>query len=659
MKKLTLRARITITSIILMAATLLITAVCSCIFLSSTSQKRITENAIATVNNYSHQINNWIENEAQRISDVADEIGYQQYDTSNRDGMYPYLADCINRMPEMYAIYIGCPDNFAVFSDGWEVPADYIITERQWYIDAAASDRAVVTEPYIDAESGQVVITIATALRRDGDVSCVIAADMFLTGVQEIIAGFDTSLTGYPILTSSSGNIIIHSSSDLMPYVDDQGSQHFSAYSDTVNGISGEITENGITTCNLTDYDGSTKYVVSADISAAGWKFSYAMNTEELYRDVTNIIIIFLVLIPVIIVIAAIICRTVVKGSFKALGTVSEAAEVMTRGDLSVKFDYSSDDEIGAVCRIIEQTNNTLRKYVNDISTHLDEMSHGDFTHAVTLDYTGDFAPIKASLNHIISELGGVFSDINDAAAVVYSGAGNVSQGAASLAESASKQTYLVDEISGEVASTDKIINDNVKLTDNARELSGSTSCMAEQGNAQMKELLNAIAHIRSTSEKIQEINGTIGDIAFQTNILALNASIEAARAGAAGKGFAVVAEEVRNLAGKSAEAAERTTALINESAHAVENGNLLADDTAETLRKVLSQTEEVSRMIAEIAAASERQERHMAGIIDKTEQITQFITTSAANAQESAAAAAELDSQAAKLRSMTEKFRA
>ena len=573
--------------------------------------------------------------------------------------MYPHLADCINRMPEMYAIYIGCPDNFAVFSDGWEVPADYIITERQWYIDAAASDRAVVTEPYIDAESGQVVITIATALRRDGDVSCVIAADMFLTGVQEIIAGFDTSLTGYPILTSSSGNIIIHSSSDLMPYVDDQGSQHFSAYSDTVSGISGEITENGITTCSLTDYDGSTKYVVSADISAAGWKFSYAMNTEELYRDVTNIIIIFLVLFPVIIVIAAVICRTVVKGSFKALGNVSEAAEVMTRGDLSVKFDYSADDEIGAVCRIIEQTNDTLRKYVNDISTHLDEMSHGDFTHAVTLDYTGDFAPIKASLNHIISELGGVFSDINDAAAVVYSGAGNVSQGASSLAESASKQTSLVDEISGEVASTDKIINDNVKLTDNARELSGSTSCMAEQGNAQMKELLNAIAHIRSTSEKIQEINGTIGDIAFQTNILALNASIEAARAGAAGKGFAVVAEEVRNLAGKSAEAAERTTALINESAHAVENGNLLADDTAETLRKVLSQTEEVSRMIVEIAAASERQERHMAGIIDKTEQITQFITTSAANAQESAAAAAELDSQAAKLRNMTEKFRA
>ena len=107
---------------------------CSCIFLSSTSQKRITENAIATVNNYSHQINNWIENEARRVSDVADEIGFQQYDTSNRDGMYPYLADCINRMPEMYAIYIGEPLKTGVKSkNGQGEPASRKADEVRLY----------------------------------------------------------------------------------------------------------------------------------------------------------------------------------------------------------------------------------------------------------------------------------------------------------------------------------------------------------------------------------------------------------------------------------------------------------------------------------------------------------------------------------------------
>ena len=102
-----------------------------------------------------------------------------------------------------------------------------------------------------------------------------------------------------------------------------------------------------------------------------------------------------------------------------------------------------------------------------------------------------------------------------------------------------------------------------------------------------MAELLSAMEEIRIASEKIQEINKTIEDIAFQTNILVLNASIEAARAEEAGKGFSVVADEVRTLAGKSAEACGRTTALISEAAFAVRNGQQLADDTAETLRKI------------------------------------------------------------------------
>lgn len=205
-----------------------------------------------------------------------------------------------------------------------------------------------------------------------GSVSCVVAADMFLTGAQEIVAGFSSDESGYPILTSSGGNIIIHSDSSLMPWVDDHGNEHFTEYSSTVRNVSGSTTDNGTTTCTLTDHDGVALCVISADIPAAGWKFSYAMNSSELTRDVTNIIIIFGVLIPVIITAAATVCTIVVKRCFRPLAAVSAAAQSM----LSVKFDYMAD-EIGSVCRIIEQTNDTLHSCIADISAHLYEMSRG------------------------------------------------------------------------------------------------------------------------------------------------------------------------------------------------------------------------------------------------------------------------------------------
>ena len=105
------------------------------------------------MSDYAHQINAWLEKESQRVSDVAEEIGYQNYDTTARDSLYPYLVDCIERMPEMFAIYVGCLDNYSSFSDGWIPDADYTIVDRQWYQDAA-SDGAVIIEPYIDRRNG-------------------------------------------------------------------------------------------------------------------------------------------------------------------------------------------------------------------------------------------------------------------------------------------------------------------------------------------------------------------------------------------------------------------------------------------------------------------------------------------------------------------------
>ncbi len=123
----------------ILAATLLTTSTISSIFMAVNSTKNVTRAASSSVSDFSHQMDAWLQKKEQRVSDISDEIGWQKLDTDNRDGMSEYLAAAIERMPEMFAIYIGCPDNFAVFSDGWVPDDDYIITDRQWYQDAAAS----------------------------------------------------------------------------------------------------------------------------------------------------------------------------------------------------------------------------------------------------------------------------------------------------------------------------------------------------------------------------------------------------------------------------------------------------------------------------------------------------------------------------------------
>ncbi len=653
-----LKNKIILVMVVMLAVTLFITAVVSIYITGKNSSSSITTTARATVSDFSNQINSWLVNESQKVSDIAETVSYQKYDTDNRSELLDYLFDRAAAMPEMYALYVGCPDNYSAFSDGWVPDADYIITDRQWYIDACATDAAIITEPYVDATTKKIVITVAKANRDDsGNVTSVVAADMFLDEIQEIAAGFSFTESGYPVLASASGNIIIHKNEAYQPTVDEQENEITVAYSDTYTDKYSEQTVDGVVTYNMTDYDKVQKLVVVKDIPSSGWKLYYTVNAADVYGDVIFVILIFCIMIPVILILAVVVAMLVIKSCFKPLADVSRAADRMTQGDLSVQFSYDADDEIGAVCRVIEQTNVVLKSYIDDIGAHLDEISRGDFSRQVTLDYVGDFAAIKNSLNKILASMSDVFGNISEASDAVFSSAENVSQEAGSLAESASVQTALINEIVASVQAAGTIIAENVKLTDSAKGISASTAAEVDTSNAQMSNLLEAMEEIRRTSDEIQNINKTIEDIAFQTNILALNASIEAARAGEAGKGFAVVADEVRNLAGKSADAASQTTQLIQESAAAVVNGLEFAKKTADSLGTVVQHTEQVDDIISEIAAASEKQSGYMEDISQKTGKIHDYVIATAENAQHSAEASVQLNTQATHLKEAMDTF--
>ena len=172
-----------------------------------------------------------------------------------------------------------------------------------------------------------------------------------------------------------------------------------------------------------------------------------------------------------------------------------------------------------------------------------------------------------------------------------------------------------------------------------------------------MNDLAEAIKEISQSSEHTKKIINTIEDIAFQTNILALNAAVEAARAGSAGKGFSVVAEEVRNLAGKSSEAAKNTTTLIESTVAAIERGRELADKAVAEMDETSEATQKVLEFNTDISQAANSAADSMTQISSSVEQISSVVQTNSATAEQSAAASEELSGQSQILKELTSQF--
>ena len=191
-----------------------------------------------------------------------------------------------------------------------------------------------------------------------------------------------------------------------------------------------------------------------------------------------------------------------------------------------------------------------------------------------------------------------------------------------------------------------------------AADLATTIKGNAEKGSRQMDEMMTAVNEINDASGQISKVIKVIDDIAFQTNILALNAAVEAARAGQHGKGFAVVAEEVRNLAAKSAEAAKDTGSLIENSIDKANLGVRIAGETASSLTEIVSGINESSRLISDIAKSSEDQSMGITHINTGIDQLAHVVQQNSAIAEESAAASAEMSSQANALKELIDDLR-
>ncbi|MCD7896769.1 MAG: methyl-accepting chemotaxis protein [Planctomycetaceae bacterium] len=253
----------------------------------------------------------------------------------------------------------------------------------------------------------------------------------------------------------------------------------------------------------------------------------------------------------------------------------------------------------------------------------------------------------------IITGLTRIIEGLGDASQQVLSASNQISDASQHLAEGSTEQAASLEETSSaleEMASMTRQNADNASKTNNTTKNNNKLIAVGADAVANMTEAMSSIS---ASAEQISHIIKTIEDIAFQTNLLALNAAVEAARAGEAGKGFAVVADEVRNLAGRSAQAARDTTGLIQGTVENVRHGSEIVQDLSKSFKEIQEGSMEVGRLIAEITAATNEQAQGVDQVNTAVAQMDKVTQTNAATAEESASASEELTAQADNLNGM------
>ena len=404
--------------------------------------------------------------------------------------------------------------------------------------------------------------------------------------------------------------------------------------------------------------DSQVRYYVPLQIEGVDWWVQTAMTIPHFDQEKNQLLFALILSEVIIFILVQIINFLRISNALKPLKKISEAGKEVAGGNFDVEIHYPQQDEIGELSRSISEVIGRSKKIVFDLRDRLDAMAGGNFTENLeSEEYVGDYAPLLESLKHIQEDMNKTLQEVHASSVQVLSSAEQVNTGAQSLSQGATEQASSIEELSANMQDISHSIQASTKTAGEAYKLQGEAGVAVLQSNEKMEEMRKAMDDITAKSNEISKIIKTIDDIAFQTNILSLNAAIEAARAGAAGKGFAVVADEVGNLAQKSAKAAQNTGLLIEETIEAVGKGAKITEETAESLNSVSKSTEEVNTLIEKISSASSKDLEGITSLNQGLQQISSVVQANSATAEQSAAASEELTGQANKMNELVERF--
>ncbi|UOO36781.1 cache domain-containing protein [Oscillospiraceae bacterium CM] len=401
--------------------------------------------------------------------------------------------------------------------------------------------------------------------------------------------------------------------------------------------------------------DGSTVLgVLFSGAKVTDIEQSYASNLRSIILGALALVIVFDV-------IAFFLVDRKIK---RPLCTVVQAAQAIETGSIDPAVTVSlasvrSQNEIGSLARSMEKAVGSIERIARDTASLEAVVDTNNL--CIRVDATahqGIYKKIMEIVSKLVMQLHGTVSNISAIAEQVSAGAQHLSDGSQALSRGATEQSGAIDELFESVTNVADKAYRNAENGGRATEYMNEAASSVSESNSFMKQLLQAMGAINTSSEKISSIIKIIDDISFQTNILALNAAVEAARAGAAGKGFSVVADEVRMLASRSADAAKQTDELISNTINTIRQGTKLANATADTLNTVEEKATLAQEMNADITAASNEQASAILEIKQRLNAISSVVQNNTATAEESASISEELYAQSASLYNEIKKYK-
>lgn len=540
-----LKSKLTLTVCLLCLFTLVTSTSISYYISYRALSQQFKENAITASEKYTEQLNGWLVSQGKMIQEMANDL--EHYNNYNIDNLFSYFQAKQKPNPYILCYYAGFNDKRFISGDGWIPDASYDCTQRDWYKQSLSSNGLIYTPPYLDVTTKKMVITIATPIRKENKIIGVVGADIYVDYLTKIVQDAKIGQNSYAFLIDNNGDFIVHPKKELQP--------NEKEVQNVLKVLNGSYKDMGSNVLNkkegisiIKDYDGVEKYFAYSPIKSNGWYFGFAIPSNELRKPLYNLIVGFIISLLLSITIAYILIKIFVVRLVKPIIKLKHHTQLVSDGDLTHRVQIENEDEIG-------QLANEFNKMVDDLKKIIENIFN---TYEIVKSMSNDVKD-KSTIIHNASQ---TISDVSQSLA---NETENLNYNINNGKEIQENFAVQIDSITCSINAIKKDSNITTQIIRDGMESLKGLKLIEAKDIVQSQKIYEIIDAFNYSAANINNMTEVISSIAAQTNMLALNASIEAARAGDAGRGFAVVADEVRKLAEQSSEAAGRINDVVNK----------------------------------------------------------------------------------------------